>query len=116
MLSWLVQSDFFTPLKIGNLPWDSYLIIYGVFGFLVSWFSSSRLRAEQLLSEGRDALEVRVAERTAELTAANQALQKAQDELSQLTHKLAQWRDRHRKGINCRARSIISARAAPEHL
>jgi formate hydrogenlyase transcriptional activator len=84
------QSFFFTPLKVGNLPWDSYLIIYGVFGFLVSWFSSSRLRAERLLSEARDVLEIRVAERTAELMTANQALQRAQDELSQLTHKLAQ--------------------------
>jgi transcriptional regulator with GAF, ATPase, and Fis domain len=56
----------------------------------VSWFSSSRLRAEKLLLEARDALEVRVAERTGELTTANQALQQAQDELSELTHKLAQ--------------------------
>ena len=81
---------YFLTLKVGNLPWDSYLIIYGVFGFLVSWFSSSRLRAERLLSEARDLLEIRVAERTAELTAANQALQRAQNELSDLTHKLAQ--------------------------
>jgi transcriptional regulator with GAF, ATPase, and Fis domain len=90
VLSWSVLTYFFTPLKVGNLSWDSYLIIYGVFGFLVSWFSSSRLRAERLLSEARDALEIRVEERTAELTTANQALQRAQDELSELTHKLAQ--------------------------
>jgi hypothetical protein len=90
MLSCSLQSFFFTPLKVGNLPWDSYLIIYGVFGFLVSWFSSSRIRAERLLFEARDALEIRVAERTTELTTANQALQRAQGELSQLTHKLAQ--------------------------
>jgi formate hydrogenlyase transcriptional activator len=78
------------PLKVGNLPWDSYVIIYAVFGFFVSWFSSSRIRAERLLSEARDALEVRVAERTAELTTANRALQRAQEELSELTHRLAQ--------------------------
>src|SRR5579864_1613828 len=90
VLSWSVLTYLFTPLKIGNLPWDSYLIIYGVFGFLVSWFSSSRIRAEKLLVEARDALEIRVAERTAELTTANQELQSAQDELSQLTQKLAQ--------------------------
>jgi len=56
----------------------------------VSWFSSSRIRAERLLFEARDALEIRIAERTTELTTANQALQRAQGELSQLTHKLAQ--------------------------
>ena len=90
ILSCSLQSFLFTPLKVGNLPWDSYLIIYGVFGFLVSWFSSSRIRAERLLFEARDALEIRVAERTTELTTANQALQRAQGELSHLTHKLAQ--------------------------
>src|ERR1700751_5070057 len=89
-LSWSVLSYFFTPLKVGDLPWDSYLIIYGVFGFLVSWFSSARIRAEKLLVEARDALEIRVTERTAELTTANQELQSTKDELSQLTQKLAQ--------------------------
>jgi formate hydrogenlyase transcriptional activator len=89
-LSCSTSTYFFTPVKVGNLLWDSYLIIYGVFGFFVSWFSSSRFRAERLLSEARDALEIRVAERTAELTTANQALQRAQEELSELTHKLAQ--------------------------
>src|ERR1700739_3782495 len=66
VLSCSVLSYFFTPLRIGNLPWDSYLVIYGLFGFVVSSFSSSRIRAERLCSEARDALEVRVAERTAE--------------------------------------------------
>jgi transcriptional regulator with GAF, ATPase, and Fis domain len=90
VLSCCTWSYFFTPVKVGNLSWDSYLIIYGVFGFFASWFSSSRIRAEGLLSEARDALEIRVAERTTELTTANQALQRAQEELSELTHKLAQ--------------------------
>jgi transcriptional regulator with GAF, ATPase, and Fis domain len=90
VLSWSALSCFFATFKVGNLPWDSDLIIYGVFGFLVSRFSSSRLRAEKLLLEARDALEIRVAERTAELTTTNQALQRAQDELSELTNKLAQ--------------------------
>jgi transcriptional regulator with GAF, ATPase, and Fis domain len=90
VLSWSTLTCFFMPLKVGNLPWDSYVIIYAVFGFFVSWFSSSRIRAERLLSEARDALEVRVAERTAELTTANRALQRAQEELSELTHRLAQ--------------------------
>ena len=81
---------FFTAVKIGHLYWESYLIIYGLFGLFVSWFSASRIRAEQLLSEARDALEVCVADRTAELFNANQELQKAHQELSELTQKLAQ--------------------------
>lgn len=89
-LSCFALSYFVTPLTVGNLSWDSYLVIYGVLGALVSWFSSSRIHAERSCAEARDALEVRVAERTAELTAANQALQRAQEELSELTQKLAQ--------------------------
>jgi transcriptional regulator with GAF, ATPase, and Fis domain len=89
-LSYSALTYFFIPVKIGGLSWDSYLIIYGAFGLFVSWFSSSRLHAERMLSEARDALEVRVAERTAELTMANQVLQRTQEELSELTHKLAQ--------------------------
>ena len=81
---------FFTAVKIGHLYWESYLIIYGLFGFFISWFSASRIRAERLLSEARDALEVCVADRTAELFDANQELQKAHQELSELTQKLAQ--------------------------
>src|ERR1700741_3241977 len=59
VLSCSVLSYFFTPLRVGNLPWDSYLVIYGLFGFVVSSFSSPRIRAERLCSEARDALEVR---------------------------------------------------------
>ncbi len=81
---------FFMAVRIGHLSWDSYLVIYGVFGFFVSWFSSSRLRAERLCSEARNALEVSVEERTEELMRANQDLRRAQQELSELTQKLAQ--------------------------
>jgi transcriptional regulator with GAF, ATPase, and Fis domain len=89
-LSCSVLSYFLADLKIGYLPWDSYVAIYGVFGFLVGSFSSSRLGAERACSDARDALEIRVAERAAELTTANRALQQAQQELSEMTHKLAQ--------------------------
>jgi formate hydrogenlyase transcriptional activator len=65
-------------------------VIYGCFGFLVSWFSSSRIRAERMCAQARDALEIRVAERTAELTKTNEELQRAQQELSELTQKLTQ--------------------------
>src|SRR5246127_3177863 len=90
LLSCSILPYFSTAVRIGHLSWDSYLIIYGIFGFFVSWFSSSRIRAERLLSEARDALEGCVAERTAELVKANQELQRAHQELSELTQKLAQ--------------------------
>ena len=89
-LSYSALTYFFTPVKIGGFSWDSYLIIYGVFAFCASSFSSSRIRAERSLSQARDALEGCVAERTAELLTANQALQRAREELEELTHKLAQ--------------------------
>ena len=89
-LSCSVLPYFFATVRIGQLSWDSYLVIYGIFGFFVSSFSSSRIRAERMLSEARDALEVCVADRTAELVKANQELQQAHQELSQLTQKLAQ--------------------------
>jgi transcriptional regulator with GAF, ATPase, and Fis domain len=89
-LSYSALIYFFTPAGIGGLSWDSYLIIYGVFGFFVGWFSSSRRRAEKLLAEARDNLEIRVKERTAELRRANEELQHTQNELSELTQKLAQ--------------------------
>ena len=75
----------------------SCCVIYGIFGLLVSWFSSSRRRAERLLTEARDNLELRVAERTSELRQANEELQSTQaelraekDRLQLLTDKLAQ--------------------------
>ena len=81
ILSYLALSDLFVPLKILGSSSESYLVIYGIFGAAVSWFSASRRRAERLLSEARDSLEIRVAERTGELTAANEQLQSIQTEL-----------------------------------
>ena len=46
VISYSALTYFFSSVKIGGLSWDSYLIIYGVFGLFVSWFSSSRLRAD----------------------------------------------------------------------
>ncbi|HVI09893.1 MAG TPA: sigma 54-interacting transcriptional regulator, partial [Candidatus Binatia bacterium] len=89
-LSCAMLPYFYMNVKIGRLSWDSYLILYGMFGLFVSWFSSSRIRAERLLSEARDSLEVCVSERTSELMKANEELQRAQQELSALTQKLAQ--------------------------
>jgi formate hydrogenlyase transcriptional activator len=77
----LATSHFFIPIRIGRFSSESYLIIYGIFGLLVSWSSASRRRAERSLTEARDNLELRVKERTGELTEANKELQSTQAEL-----------------------------------
>src|SRR6266853_3750024 len=81
LLSYLAMSDFFIPVRLSDASSESYLVIYGIFGLLVSWFSASRRRAERLLTAARDNLEVRVAERTGELRRANEELQSTQAEL-----------------------------------
>src|ERR1700681_200687 len=81
LLSYLALSDLFVPAKILGSSSESYLVIYGIFGAAVSWFSASRLRAERLLTEARDHLELRVAERTSELTEAHKELQGTHAEL-----------------------------------
>lgn len=52
----------------------SYLIYFVLVAILMSWFSSSRRRAERLLDQARSDLEVKVEERTADLSQANQQL------------------------------------------
>lgn len=87
VLSYAILTTFFVPVRVGASS-ESYLIIYGVLGLFLSWFSSSRRRAEQLLAEARDSLELRVAERTGELTRSNNELQSIQSELSTEKNRL----------------------------
>ena len=51
-----------------------YFIYFGVVALLMSWFSSSRRRAERLLSQARSELELKVEERTTELRQVNEEL------------------------------------------
>src|SRR6201984_1959580 len=60
---------------------EPFLIFYAIFSLLMGWFSTSRRRAERFLIEARNNLELRVAERTSELTRANEDLQNTQAEL-----------------------------------
>src|SRR5580704_16709507 len=60
---------------------EPFLIFYAIFSLLMGWFSTSRRRAERFLIEARNNLELRVAERTGELTRANEDLQNTQAEL-----------------------------------
>ena len=61
----------------------SQLTYFVVVALLISWFSSSRRKAERLLSHARDDLELRVEERTADLSHANQQLR---DEIAERHH------------------------------
>jgi len=82
LLSFYVTRRYFIPpFVLGGSLSESYLIIYAVFGVLVSWFSSSRRLAERSLTEARDMLEVRVKQRTAELEESYHQLERAQSEL-----------------------------------
>src|SRR5437763_622238 len=80
-LSYLSLSALFVPGKILGSSSEPYLAFYGIFGAAVSWFSTSRRRAERLLADARDHLEVRVAKRTRELAQANEELQGTHAEL-----------------------------------
>ena len=51
-----------------------YFLYFALVALVMSWFSSSRRRAERLLSQARDKLEIKVAERTARLRKLNDEL------------------------------------------
>src|SRR5256886_9796352 len=52
-----------------------YFFYFALLALLMSWFSSTRRRAEQSLSQARRELETKVEERTAKLSLANEELQ-----------------------------------------
>jgi len=82
VLSSLAFSFFLFPVSEVRGPgWQSFLVVYAMFGGLVGWFSASRRRAERLLAEARDNLERRVAERTGELARTNEELQRSEEHL-----------------------------------
>jgi hypothetical protein len=88
-LSYFARDYFSSPVTIGRSSSEPYLVIYGIFGLFMAWFSSSRRRAERLLAKAHDDLEIRVTQRTAELTTVNEELQSTQAELqSQKTRLL----------------------------
>jgi len=70
VLSILSVDYFFIPplnhftLDLSDIP---YLVVFALFGLVFSWFSASRRRTEQELRRAHKELEVKVAERTAEL-------------------------------------------------
>ena len=82
LLSTLAFSFFLFPVtEVRGPGWQSFLAIYAMFGGLVGWFSASRHRAERLLAEARDNLEMRVAERTSKSARAEQELRRSEEHL-----------------------------------
>src|SRR6266403_1324651 len=76
-VSILARNHFLLP----TFDLEPFLILYAIASLLMGWFSASRRRAERFLIEARNNLELRVAERTGELTRANEDLQNTQAEL-----------------------------------
>src|ERR1700747_271397 len=76
-VSILASSHFLLP----TFALKPFLIFYAIASLLIGWFCASWRRAERLLIEARNNLELRVAERTGELTRANDNLQNTQAEL-----------------------------------
>ena len=64
-----------------NFALGQFTIFYVIFAMLMGWFSASRRRAERLLTEARENLERRVAERTGELSKAFDDIKKLKDQL-----------------------------------
>ena len=76
-VSILARNHFLLP----TFGLEPFLIFYAIACLLMGWFSASRRRAERFVIEARNNLELRVAERTGELTRANEDLQNTQAEL-----------------------------------
>src|SRR6266403_165897 len=76
-VSILARNHFLLPTF--NL--EPFLIFFAITSLLMGWFSASWRRSQRFLIEARNNLELRVAERTGELTRANEDLQNMQAEL-----------------------------------
>jgi len=74
VLSSFAFGYFYAPAPSSGISHLPYLINYVVVALLISWVSASRRRAERLLSQARDELEVKVKERTADLRRVNAEL------------------------------------------
>src|SRR5260370_28102937 len=76
-VSILARNHFLLP----TFDLEPFLILYAIAILLMVWFSASRRRAERFLIEARNNLELRVAERTGELTTANQDWKNTQPDI-----------------------------------
>jgi C4-dicarboxylate-specific signal transduction histidine kinase len=68
---------------------ESYFVSFIVCAFVASWVSSVKRHSEQVLKQARDLLEIRVAERTAQLEKSNADLQERERRLTHLARILS---------------------------
>ena len=87
LLSTLTVDYFFVPpfhSFVINATDSAYFVAFVICAAVASWVSSSKRKSEEALKEARDQLEVRVAERTAELRKSIAELQENQRQREQL--------------------------------
>ena len=91
VLATLALDYFFTPplytlaLEIAHIP---HLLVFTLIAGLFVGISAARRRAERSLAQARDELELKVRERTADLTAAHAAAVAAQQRFSDLVNSI----------------------------
>ena len=93
LLSTLAVDYFFVPPFRSfaiNVTAEAYFVSFVLCTMIASWVSSSKKKSESAIREARDQLEIRVAERTAELHRSNLELQESERRLRLLTEVIPQ--------------------------
>src|SRR6266481_5924098 len=91
-----------------------YFIYFAVVALLMSWFSSSRRRAERLLNQARSELELKVEERTTELRQVNEELRAEITERKRAEEALRASEQVARGQVEALAQSLDVLATAPE--
>src|SRR5882724_13354610 len=91
-----------------------YFIYFAVVALLMSWFSSSRRRAERLLGQARTELELKVEERTTELRQVNEELRAEITERKRAEEALRASEQLARGQVEALAQSLDVLATAPE--
>jgi PAS domain S-box-containing protein len=92
-ISTLVVDYFFVPPLYSfavNATAETYFAAFVVCALVATWVSSSKKQSEEALVESRDQLEIRVAERTAELEESNTELRRREHQLHLVTETIPQ--------------------------
>jgi PAS domain S-box-containing protein len=93
LLSTVAVDYFFVPPFYSfaiNTTEEAYFAAFVICALAASWASSSKKRSEEALLETRDQLEMRVAERTAELEESNTELRRREHQLHLVTETIPQ--------------------------
>src|SRR5882672_4353530 len=91
-----------------------YFIYFAVVALLMSWFSSSRRRAERLLGQARSELELKVEERTTQLQRVNEELRAGITERRRAEDALRASEQVARGQVEALAQSLDVLATAPE--